>query len=108
MSAATRSDVSRTSASLLERIKDWNDRSSWEDFERTYGGLILGVARKHGLSEEEAADVKQDTLLSVAKGIQGFSYDRERCTFKTWLFNLTRSRIVDLLRRRPREVLFST
>src|ERR1051325_4714561 len=89
-----------TRDSLLSRLKDWQDDASWRDFFNTYWRLIYGVARKAGLSDQEAEEVVQETLITVARRIPEFAYDRNTCTFKTWLMNLTRWRIIDQVRKR--------
>jgi RNA polymerase sigma-70 factor (ECF subfamily) len=89
-----------TRASLLGRIKNWEDAKSWEEFTQTYSRLIRAVALKAGLTESEAKDVEQETLLCVAKTIHEFESNPERGTFKSWLLNLTRWRIADQFRRR--------
>ncbi len=89
-----------TRASLLGRLKNWEDTQSWEEFTRIYSRLIRAVALKAGLTESEAQDVEQETLLCVAKTIHEFESNPQRGTFKSWLFNLTRWRITDQLRRR--------
>lgn len=104
MTAATMNppseDSLRTRASLVARLRDWEDEDSWNDFSRTYERLILGVARKAGLTEAECLDVQQEVLVSVAKTIATFDPARESGSFKAWLLNLTRWRIADQLRKR--------
>ena len=90
-----------TRDSLLSRLKDQQDDESWRDFFNTYWHLVYGVALKAGLSEQEAQDVVQETVITVARRIPEFKYDPAVCSFKTWLLNLTRWRIVDQLRKRP-------
>jgi len=92
-----------TRASLLGRLKNWDDQASWEDFTRTYSRLIRGFAIQSGLNEEEAREVEQETLLCVAKTIHQFESNPERGTFKAWLLKLTRWRIADQFRKRPPE-----
>lgn len=89
-----------TRGSLLVRLRNWEDEESWRDFSRTYERLVLGVARKSGLSQEEARDVLQEVLLSVAKTIEEFETSTQPGSFRSWLLNLTRWRIADQLRRR--------
>ncbi len=89
-----------TRASLLGRIKNWDDARSWDEFSQTYSRLIRAVALKSGLSEAEAKDVEQETLLSVAKTIHEFESNPDRGSFKSWLLNLTRWRIADQFRKR--------
>jgi RNA polymerase sigma-70 factor (ECF subfamily) len=90
----------QTRVTLLNRLKDWRDQSSWQEFFDIYWKLIYGVARKAGLTETEAQDVVQETLFSVAKHIPEFKYDPAIGSFKGWLLNMTRWRIVDQLRKR--------
>jgi RNA polymerase sigma factor (sigma-70 family) len=81
-------------------MKNWSDQSSWQEFFDIYWKLIYGVARKAGLSDGEAQDVVQETMLCVAKHMPAFKYDPALGSFKGWLLQLTRWRIVDQLRKR--------
>ena len=92
--------VIRTRATLLDRMKNWNDQSSWQEFFDIYWKLIYGVARKAGLTDAEAQDVVQESMISVAKHMPTFKYNPAVGTFKAWLLTLTRWRIVDQLRKR--------
>jgi RNA polymerase sigma factor (sigma-70 family) len=92
-----------TRESLLSRIKDWEDRESWQDFFDTYWRLIYGTARKAGLSDAEAQDIVQETVLSVARKIDGFKYDPALCSFKSWMLQMTRWRILNQLKKRAAE-----
>lgn len=96
------SDLLPTRYSLLSRLQNWDDQDSWKDFFDTYWQLIYSIARKSGLTEQEAQDVVQETIISVARDIHKFKHDRARGSFKGWLRNLTRWRIVDQLRKRAR------
>jgi len=89
-----------TRATLLERLKDWRDAASWQQFFDTYWKLIYGVAIKSGLNEVEAQEVVQETMISVAKHIPTFNYDSALGSFKAWLLNMTRWRINDQFRKR--------
>jgi RNA polymerase sigma-70 factor (ECF subfamily) len=91
-----------TNASLLQRLKDLDDKSSWDEFYDLYHDLIFSVARRAGLSETEAAEVVQDTLLSVAKKMPGFTYDPAKDSFKGWLLTVTRWRMRNQLAKRSR------
>lgn len=90
-----------TRATLLQRLKDWQDQTSWQEFFDTYWKLIYGVARQAGLNDVEAQDVVQETLVSVAKHMPTFKYDPAIGSFKGWLMTMTRWRILDQLRKRP-------
>jgi RNA polymerase sigma factor (sigma-70 family) len=89
-----------TRPSLLQRLKSGDDPQSWQEFYRTYGGLIRFFAEKAGLTADEAEEVVQETAIGVARRLPEFIYDPKVCRFKTWLLNLTRWRIQDQLRKR--------
>src|SRR5262245_6158027 len=93
-------ELIRTRATLLLRLKDWQDQASWEQFFDTYWKLIYGFARKAELTEQEAQDVVQETMFAVAKHMPAFTYNPARGSFKGWLMNMARWRIVDQLRKR--------
>ena len=101
--------VPPTRRSLLGRLKDWHDQDSWQEFSRIYERLIFDSALKSGLTSVEAQEVVQETLLSVAKKIAGFNYDAHAGSFRNWLLQITRRRIVDQFRkRRPQTDAAST
>jgi RNA polymerase sigma-70 factor (ECF subfamily) len=91
-----------TRQSLLERLKDLEDQASWREFFDTYWKLIYGVALKSGLTEAEAQDAVQETVIAVARTMPEFRYDPARCSFKGWLLLLTRQRIAHQFRKRLR------
>jgi RNA polymerase sigma factor (sigma-70 family) len=93
-------DLIPTRATLIQRLKSWQDQTSWQDFFDTYWRLIYNVARKGGLTASEAEDVVQETMISVAKHMPTFRYDPGIGSFKTWLLNVTRWRITDQIRKR--------
>lgn len=89
-----------TRSSLLKRLKNWQDQESWQEFFNLYGKLIFGFASKAGLTEAEAQDVVQETVLIVARKMPGFVYDPAAGSFKSWLMLITRRRIEKQLRKR--------
>lgn len=92
-----------TRRSLITRLKHWDDQESWREFFQLYWKLIYGVAIKSGLTDTEAEDVVQETVVSVAKTMGEYRYQPERCRFKTFLMGITRKRIVDQFRKRKPE-----
>jgi len=89
-----------TRESLLHRLKDCDDQSSWQEFYDTYCDLIYRFALRAGLTETEAQEVVQETVIAVARNLPEFKYDPAVCSFKTWLLNQTTWRIKDQLRKR--------
>lgn len=89
-----------TRQSLLSRLRDLDDQESWRVFFETYWKLILRTAMRAGLTEAEAQDVVQETVISVSKNIQKFEYDPVKGSFKQYLLKLTNWRIRGQFRKR--------
>lgn len=94
-------EFEQTRKSLVNRLKNWDDDESWQQFFNTYWRLIYSVAIQAGLREPEAEDAVQETIITVAKTMPSFQYDRSTCTFKSWLRHLAQKRIIDQFRKRP-------
>jgi len=101
-------DPAATRLSLVHRLRDWSDHGSWQDFFDTYWKLIYAVALKAGLSEAEARDVVQETIVAVAKQMREGGYDRTKSSFRNWLCLITRRRIIDHFRKRTDPKLRAT
>lgn len=91
-----------TRPTLLFRLRDWSDEASWSEFYRLYHNFIFGLARRAGLSHADAEEVTQDVFRRVAETIDQFESDPARGTFRGWLAQLTRWRVIDKQRaQRP-------
>lgn len=110
-------DLIPTRESLLIRLKDFNDDKSWREFFDTYWKLIFCVARKAGFTEAAAQDIVQETFVVISRHMPEFRYNPGVGSFKSWLLQITRSRIIDAFRRKhykhgdqqvPREEALST
>lgn len=102
--ALAKQDSLPTRSSLLGRLRDSADDTSWRAFFEMYWRLIYNVARRSGLSDSDAQDVVQETVISVARRMPEFRYDPAKGSFKQWLLLITRRRIQDHLRRAYRSL----
>jgi len=94
--------VETTRPSLLVRIRDLRDELAWSEFAQLYTPLIYRFARQSGLQDADASLVTQDVLVTVARTIHRFEYDRQNGSFRGWLKVVTRSRLSDFLRAQGR------
>src|SRR6266403_3330365 len=92
--------LAATRRSLVDRLANWDDQKRWQEFFDTYWKLIYSTARKAGLTDAEAQEVVQETVITVAKKIDKLKYDPAIGSFKGWLLHITRWRIVDQFRKR--------
>lgn len=93
---------SLTHLSLLERLGDADRRQeAWSEFLDRYIKMILGWCRFWGVSDADAEEVLQETVLSVYRGFQGF--DRQGPgSFRAWLKTVARNnwmRVAECRRR---------
>jgi RNA polymerase sigma factor (sigma-70 family) len=102
MPAMKPDDLQPTRHTLVQRLKDLEDQESWQNFFNTYWRLIYTVALRSGLTEAEAHDVVQETVLTVVKNIGEFQPGAEHGSFRSWLLHATRWRIADQFRKRAR------
>lgn len=104
MSTSSEDSIStlRTRATLLARVRQWEDVASWQEFDRLYRRLIYGIARRSGLPHAEAEDVTQDVFKCVAETIHQFEPQPGPGKFRGWLLRLTRWRIADKFNQRAK------
>lgn len=93
----------KTRKSLIEKLDNWEDHKVWDEFYQTYWRLIFSVATKAGLTREEAFDVVQETIIAIARQVKKGQYDPRAGSFKAWLLQMTRWRILDVFRARKRQ-----
>jgi RNA polymerase sigma factor (sigma-70 family) len=97
--------LQQTRRSLLSRLKNADDHEGWRQFIETYGRVVYNVAVRSGLTDAEAQDALQETMISVFKTMPNFKYDPLTCSFKTWLHHLAFKRIADQFRKRQPPVV---
>ena len=93
-----------TRRSLLSRLKQSDAQESWREFFDTYWRLIYTTALHAGLTDSEAQEVVQETILTVVKKIRSFRYDPAIGSFKGWLLTIVRWRIGDQFRKRQQQI----
>jgi RNA polymerase sigma-70 factor (ECF subfamily) len=74
------------------------DPERWRQFDAIYRPMLLAFMKKRGLREAEANDVVQDIFVKLVTKIQ--TYQRDKCSFRSWLFNVAQNALIDRARRR--------
>jgi RNA polymerase sigma-70 factor (ECF subfamily) len=90
----------KTSASLLRRVKDPRDESSWREFVDIYEPLLYRYARLRGLTHENAQEVVQDSFTQLVQSMPEFEYSSDKGKFKGWMRRLANNKINDMFKRR--------
>ena len=71
---------------------------TWEEVARLYGRKIYNFAYRLTGNPDDSADLVQEVLLRVRKGLPGYTPG----SFEGWLWRITRNAFLDEVRRRQR------
>ena len=91
-----------TTTALLEGLYDVQDGVVWQVFDDRYRPIIIGVCRRLGLSDSEADDMAQETLLQFLRDYRADRYSRDRGRLRSWVVGIARHRVIDYQRSRGR------
>ncbi|MCM8529656.1 MAG: sigma-70 family RNA polymerase sigma factor [Lentisphaeraceae bacterium] len=92
-----------TRHTLLLKVRNQQDESSWEEFVYYYKGFIYIVCRKMGLTHHDCEETVQDVLLKLWRKLPEFEYSQEK-RFRGWLVCLTSNAVRDLYRSTKRQL----
>src|SRR5438067_220203 len=92
----------RTTTQLLESLRDPNNDGLWQLFDERYRPVLMAFARRRGLSEEDAAEVAQETLTQCMSDYRAGRYERSKGRLSSWIIGIARNRVVDQGRARQR------
>lgn len=96
-----------TTTTLLDGLRETGNVRVWQRFEERFYPMVLAFARKLGLNETDAQDGAQETMATFVEAYRQGRYDRSKGRLRSWLFGIARRTVVDIMRRRPREVAVS-
>jgi RNA polymerase sigma-70 factor (ECF subfamily) len=80
--------MTKTPASLLERLRVSFDADAWTRFVELYTPLIYSWGRRVGLQDHDAADLVQDVFATLLQVLPTFAYDHHK-SFRAWLRTVT-------------------
>ena len=82
-----------TRATLIDRLRNQYDESSWDDFICTYRPFIFALIGKLGVELQERDDLAQRILLALWQKLPEFEYNPEISRFRTWLSKVVRNQV---------------
>ena len=92
-----------TTTQVLEELKESNDTLVWTMFRDHFYSVVINFAKTLGLSETDAEDAAQETMLAFIKAFREGKYNREKGHLSHWLFGVARRVILNFRKRLPRE-----
>jgi RNA polymerase sigma-70 factor (ECF subfamily) len=92
--------MSKTSVSLLDRLRLQPDEDSWRRLVELYMPLIRTWLRRYAVSEEDAEDLSQEVMAVVVRELPQFVHNQRPGAFRHWLRAVTVNRLRGLWRER--------
>jgi len=80
-----------------------DDSQAWEEIVSRYSPLIYHWARQHGMQPAEAANIVQETRLSVAGQLQAFEARSGKGSFRSWLKTIVLNKIRSFYRKKKNQ-----
>ena len=89
-------DIDKQVKRWIKRITQSADKKSANALIEHYFDEIYGYVFKRANHEEVAMDITQEIFVSMLQSIG--SYDFKKSSFRTWLYRITKRRIIDYYR----------
>ncbi len=86
-----------TKINLILRLPQASDIEAWREFIDVYEPFIFRLARSRGLQSDDAAEIVQRVMISVAHAVNRWKPDTERGKFRAWLFTIARNHLLNHL-----------
>jgi RNA polymerase sigma-70 factor, ECF subfamily len=77
-----------TTATVLQRLRDFDNREAWDSFADRFRRPIVSFARGMGLATADAEDVAQETLIAFAEAYRQGRYDPSKGKLSRFLFGI--------------------
>jgi RNA polymerase sigma-70 factor (ECF subfamily) len=87
--------LTRTTTALLDDLTDATNEDAWRELDDRYRPVLVGFARRLGLSEVDAADAAQEALAEFVRAYRRGKYDRGRGRLRSWIIGIARHCILD-------------
>ena len=88
-----------TTTQVLDDLKTSNDTIAWSTFRDYFYPVVINFAKTLGLSETDAEDAAQETML---KGLLNIRDLRDYSQFGSWIIRIAKNHCINFVRRRKR------
>ena len=86
-----------TRSSLLRRVRNLDDATGWDEFDKLYRPILVIYARRRGLRPEEADEIAQQCMTALVERMQTFA---PKSSFRGWLRGMVDHKVNDYLTQR--------
>ncbi len=91
-------NLQSTSLSLLNHARR-GEEVAWNELVRIYGPLVMLWCRQYEIQYVDVDDIVQNVFIAVSNHLDRFGQTTESHNFRGWLWTITRSKILDHLRK---------
>ncbi len=81
--------MSKTSATLLDRLRQRSNETAWQRLVDLYTPLIRNWLRRYAVLDQDIEDLVQDVLAIVVRKLPEFRRQPQIGAFRKWLRNIT-------------------
>ena len=92
----------KTRQTLIQRIKNQYDESSWREFIEVYRPYIAAIIRNMNVKEDEIDDHVQSVLIICWQKLPTFEYDPFKGKFRYWLSRISSYTVNNHIRKLAR------
>ena len=94
----------RTSKSLLEKLRVFEDRQAWSQFMSLYLPMIQTWGKRFGLAQDDAEELTSLLLTKLVEVMPRFDYDPAKGNLRGWLKTVTQRELITFARERQRRI----
>ena len=94
----------RTSKTLLQKLRVFEDRRAWSQFMSLYLPMIQTWGRRFGLQNDDVEELTGRLLTKLVEALPRFDYDPKKGSFRGWLKTITQRELTTFARERRRRM----
>lgn len=82
-----------TNATLLQRVKNQHDDTSWDEFNKYYRPYVFMIIRGLNIRHHDADEIAQMIMIKLWESLPNFDYSPDKGYFRGWLRTVTVNRV---------------
>ena len=94
------SDEYKTSITLVQKMRNQYDESSWNRFTDTYTPYMRMIILSMGLRHHDTEDLVQSIILKAWKNLPEFNYKPDSASLRSWLKTITKNTVLSFLKKK--------
>ncbi len=93
-----------TRPSLIARLQGQPNEPAWTQFATAYEPFLRRLVERQGVPPRNVADVTQQVLLAIARGVESWRDDGDPASFRRWIGRVARNVVIKFMSRERRQI----